>query len=135
MENINIEDIMQQIRAEVKEKGYKESDLSFTDIKMGSASGEENLAFNEQEFKHQLHCLNSITRLDYYRPLSGGVKVFFKRVVRKLVKPIVLPLCQEQEQYNACNARVMNQLAAVIKEQEERIKVLEEIVAKEKENR
>lgn len=38
MENINVEEIMKQIREDIKQKGYKISDLSFDDIKINDSN-------------------------------------------------------------------------------------------------
>ncbi len=133
MENINIEQIMEEIRAEIKEKGYKESDLSFQDIPV-----EQKLVaaeqYNAQQLSDSLRVANMYTRVDYYRPITGhGLKTTIKKAIRKILKPLLLPICQNQEQFNAGAVQTMNQMHQYMLLQEKRIDELEAMLMK-KEN-
>lgn len=129
MQEINIEEIMQEIRAEIKEKGYKESDLSFQDIAIPKEDTVLLTEYNENELKNCLHSANAYTRVDYYRPIEGnGIKAVGKKLVRKLIKPVVYHLCVSQETFNANTAKTLNQMNLYIQKLEERIAELEKIV-------
>lgn len=130
MQEINIEEIMQEIREEIKEKGYKESDLSFLDIPVKSQNEvrmEEQ--FSEQRLRELLHLVNVSTDVRYYRNYTGNFfKTFIKKVIRKILAPLLFPLCQEQEQYNSSVTRTLNQMYQYISIQEKRIGELEKAV-------
>lgn len=130
MQEIDIEEIMQEIRAEIKEKGYKESDLSFHDIPIKSQNEvmiEEQ--FSEQRLQELLHLVNVSTNVNYYRNFTGNIiKTFIKKVIRKILAPLILPLCQEQEQYNSSVTRTLNQMYQYMRIQEKRIEELETMI-------
>lgn len=131
MDNINVEEIMAEIRREIKEKGYKESDLSFQDIKLTeSACMVEQLDVNRLE--SLINAANASTRVDFYKPITdGGIKGLVKKLVRKMVKSLLLPICQDQEAYNSLLIQTVNQMSLYIKEQEKRISDLENIITRE----
>ena len=131
MENIDIEKIMEEIRQEIKEKGYKESDLSFSDIPITDQADIEE-SYNEQVLLENIRGANQSTRVDFYKPIDGGIKGLIKKIIRKMVKPIILHLCQEQEIFNAYTVRTINQLYSYNKQLEKRIEDLEKIIEKNK---
>lgn len=111
MENtINIEDIMLQIKREIKEKGLKADMLSFEDVPydqpVDMADGSDLSACDEA-----LNYINSHYSIQPYKELQGNpIKVFFKKVIRKLTKFYVEPVVFEQNEMNANIARVLNSL-------------------------
>jgi hypothetical protein len=133
MEEINVEQIMQEIRAEIKEKGYKESDLSFNDIQIKqNDTGELGEILDLQRLVGLINAANASTRVDFYRPITdGGLKGLVKKAIRKLMKPLLLPLCQSQESYNGILVQTINQMKLYVDEQEKRINDLEAIITRE----
>ena len=127
MQEINTEKIMEEIRKEIKEKGFKDSDLSFNDIPISSGN-DLSVTYSEKELQNHMHAANLSCRVDYYKPIDGGIKGAFKKLVRKLIKPIVLHLCEEQEHYNSETIQTINQLYEYTKLLEERITKLEKII-------
>lgn len=122
MEQIDINKIMEEIREEIKEKGYTAMELSFHDIaipegyemNMGSAGLTEGIM---EATAHQ--------RVDLYYPLSGNAfKVFIKKIVRKLVGLVLIPVTLEQEKYNSAMVKNMQQIQAYIDSQREEIEDL-----------
>ena len=89
--NINIEEIMADIKREIKEKGLTGDMLSFEDVpykKTPQAGG---------SVKEALDFLNSNYNVQPYKELKGDpLKVFFKKVIRKLTKFYVEPITEEQ---------------------------------------
>lgn len=133
MQDINIEKIMEEIRTEIKEKGYKESDLSFSDIPVRQDDTNEiSELFSADRLISLVNAANTSTRVDFYRPITdGGLKGMIKKAIRKMMKPLLLPLCQEQEKYNSILVQTINQMKLYIEIQEKRIDDLESIITKE----
>lgn len=102
---INVEQIMQDIRNEIKEKGYSSSDLSFDDqwkIQETEIQGNDV----KQELYALLNELERTRYIAYYRELNGNpIKIFIKRVVRKLNAFLLIPIVDEQNMFNenVCN--------------------------------
>lgn len=133
MQEINVEKIMEEIRAEIKEKGYKESDLSFNDIPVREQKNELQEEFDTDMLKNLLHAANTHTRVDYYKPITDtGLKGIIKKAIRKILKPLILPLCMDQESYNSMSVQTLNQLYLYIQMQDQRITELERIICEEK---
>lgn len=104
-ENINIEEIMAEIKRGIKEQGLTADMLSFEDVPFdktahgGSAS-------------EALDYLTSHYYVQPYKELKGSsVKVFFKKVIRKLVKFYVEPIVLEQDDFNANAVTVMKSIS------------------------
>lgn len=111
MENkIDIEEIMAQIKREIKEKGLTSDMLSFEDVpyrkpvQAAAETGTSLSAANEA-----LDYMNAHHYVQPYKPITGNpVKVFFKKVIRKLVKFYVEPVVFEQNSFNAATVNVLN---------------------------
>lgn len=132
--NINVEEIMEKIRAEIKEKGYKESDLSFSDVPIPVFTEMAKEEFDLVALQRKLQGVNETYGVDYYKVIEdGGIKGFLKRAIRKTLKFLLYPLCQNQERFNSFSAQTMNQLFLYIQLQEKRINELENLQRK-KEN-
>lgn len=112
MENktINIEEIMQEIRQEIKEKHLTADMLSFEDVpytKPGDAV--HGYGLDSQEVKTAMVYLNSHYNVQPYKPLAGNpVFVFIKKVIRKLAKFYIIPIVDEQNQFNENTVRMLN---------------------------
>ena len=103
MREINIEKIMEEIRAEIKEK-YGDEAVSFETVKKEEIS---EAAFDLKNFREALHWANLNYEMNYYFPLPGGVKGFVKRTVRKLGAFLGLSLTRMQTDYNANIVRML----------------------------
>lgn len=125
-ETINIEEIMKQIREEIKEKGYKESDLSFADVTVPMVEAVNVEEPDEGALSYALNNANKNVRVDYYRPIEGnGLKKALKKFIRKFVKPAVYHLCVNQETFNTGTVQTLNQMYLYIQKQDARITELE----------
>ncbi|MCM1244102.1 MAG: hypothetical protein NC293_00475 [Roseburia sp.] len=132
MNSINVEEIMEKIRTEIKEKGYKESDLSFLDIPISTFPEASQESFDLDKLREKLQRVNETYGVDYYKVIEGGgIKTFIKKAIRKILKFLLYPLCQNQELFNAFSVQTMNQLFLYIQLQEERINELEDLQKKE----
>lgn len=132
---IDVEKIMQQIRDDIKEKGYTNDMLSFYEVKIETDGVG---SYNENEFKHILHNINVRCSIPWYRDISqGGVTAFVKKVIRKLCTFLIAPMSDDQNFYNAEVAKEFNQVAGYITQTEEQlelykknIELLEEKISK-----
>jgi len=133
---INVDKIMEEIRAEIKEKGYKESDLQFKG-KNGAYSETvelDEIKFDEDRFRKKVLLLNVRKNVSPNKTLYASNKkqkfsVFVKKVLRKSLKFYIEPIVSEQNEYNETNAELMMQVYALAKENEElrkRVEALEE---------
>lgn len=105
--NINIEAIMAQIRQEIKDKGLTSDMLSFEDVPYEKAVNVSGATLGEAE--EAMRWLNAHYYVQPYKNLSGNpVKVFFKKVIRKLVKFYVEPAVFEQNDVNANTVKALN---------------------------
>lgn len=141
MKKIDIEKIMEEIRKEIKKKNYPTDLIKFEDVKYDEASVEllelDSIKFNSSNFKSDIVYLKNNKEVQAWRyydanGLLGRLKVFFKKVIRKLTKFYVEPIVIDQ---NILNEKVCDALCQInakhledqqkIKELEDRIKKLE----------
>lgn len=104
-ESINIEEIMAEIKQKIKEQGLTADMLSFEDVpyKKNAQSGSASEA---------LDYISTHYYIQPYKELQGnGIKVFFKKVLRKLMKFYVEPVVFEQNDFNANAVTVMRSLS------------------------
>ena len=103
---INVQDIMKEIKKEIEVKGYT-NDLN---------------KFDKVKFNEDLYVANHEWEVNPYRPLQGNkAAVFFKKVIRKLVYFFVEPIVMAQDGFNASLVRLMNQMGCYIDEQNKEI--------------
>lgn len=123
MEKINVEEIMEEIRKEIKEKGYTNDMLSFDDV-VTSKSGHKTL-------EEYYDILNATWNIPAYRVLSGGkgplgrAKVFVKKVLRKIMKFYIEPIVSAQTEFNGNNVRLLNLINSYMELNDKRIEMLE----------
>ena len=109
--NINIEEIMAQIKREIKEKNLSSDMLSFEDVpykKPVQVSRSGNASLDDAD--EALAYMNAHYYVQPYKPIAGNpIKVFIKKVIRKLTKFYVEPVVFENE-FNANTVSVLNTL-------------------------
>ena len=126
MEAINIEAIMQEIREEIKEKGYTYDMLSFNDIEIDS---DDLVArrFNRWTFEDSVDFANRNWQVQAYRVLetNGGLKTklinFVKKIVRKCTKFYVEPVVRDQNVFNANAVKLFSLMQCYVSEKQEQI--------------
>ena len=105
MQKINVEQIMAEIREEIKQKGYKSSDLNFDDIPVLSIVGMKNS----------------------YKPYKDkGMKLLIKKIVRKMVWGSFSRNFRLQRGFNASTLQTVSALVSMIETMQKRIDILEE---------
>ncbi|MBR2459837.1 MAG: hypothetical protein IKB34_01210 [Clostridia bacterium] len=130
---LNIEAIMDDIRAEIKEKGYTADMLSFSDVMGISTDGSEE--YNSKEFEATLNTANEICIVPFDPPMSGNpIALFIKKVIRKLIRFYIRPTVEQQNDFNAQTVRCLNMVGRIAddiysrpstNELEQRIRLLE----------
>lgn len=106
-DEINIEAIMAQIRQNIKEQGLTSDMLSFEDVPFRSATDVSGASLEAAD--EAMRYLNAHYYIQPYKNLSGNpIKVFFKKVIRKLVKFYVEPVVFEQNDVNANTVKALN---------------------------
>ncbi len=110
MENgkINIEEIMAEIKQNIKDQGLTADMLSFEDVPYEKPV-DMTSGTSVEESDEALRYLNTHYYIQPYKELGGNpLKVFFKKVIRKLTKFYVEPVVFEQNEFNANTAKVLN---------------------------
>ena len=127
MKSVDVEEIMKQIRAEIAEKGYSNEMLSFEDAVVLADPEAGDGSYNKNEYMQVVDSLNRCAHVAWYRDLGqGGVKTFFKKVIRKLNVFLIAPMSDEQNFFNARTVQAINQITKYMDEQEKVMKEQEE---------
>lgn len=114
--SVNIEEIMNDIRAEIKEKGYTSDMLSFNDVAAVSlTAGEEG--FSKDDYNGVVSYLNAAHVVPVSMPLPGNpIIVFIKKIIRKFTRVTIRPITEHQTVYNAYTARAFNMIGSYMEE-------------------
>ena len=114
--DINIEKIMDDIRAEIKEKGYTAGMLSFSEV-VGAVTATDSGKFDKAEYNGVVSYLGASNNVPISMPLSGNpIIVFIKKIIRKLTRVTIRPIAQHQTEYNAYTARAFSMVGNYIEE-------------------
>lgn len=107
---VDVEEIMKEIREDIKKKGYSADMLSFNDI-ITEAENAASKGFNSLELNGELYLMNTNWNIAPYKPLSGNkITCLFKRLIRRITRFIITPIVTDQSDFNAHTVRTMNQL-------------------------
>jgi len=119
--DINIEEIMEEIRQNIKERGYDREPLSFEEVEMPQAVLQRGEGYQAEEFMSELDFMNHNCLNQFHVPIASRnpFSVFIKKVIRKVSRFIVFPLVNFQNAYNVSNLRCMNQVKEYMAELEE----------------
>ncbi len=129
---VDVEAIMREIRAdiEMQEDLKNLPDFESIPMQMGEAAvvpvSYQDWALYEQSMDY----INTHYELQYYWPFTGNpVKVFLKRVVRKLLKCMLYPLLMLQNRLNAHIMRCLGQIRFYVNEDRDTADCLREETA------
>ncbi len=112
--NINIEEIMSQIKREIKEKNLTADMLSFEDVPYEKPT-DMSSGSSLEDCDSALTYMNTHYYIQPYKELQGNpLKVFFKKVIRKLTKFYVEPVIFEQNDFNANTTKALNSLRSAV---------------------
>ncbi|MBR1528823.1 MAG: hypothetical protein IJ642_05935 [Oscillospiraceae bacterium] len=111
MQTVNTEEIMKQIRAEIKEKGLDSSMLSFEEIPFAQEISHADVNFQPAALQQSADYLNIRNQIEPYKPIEGNfLVVFIKKVIRKLLKFYIMPIMTEQNALNLHTANAVQQV-------------------------
>jgi len=124
---INVEEIMGEIRREIEKKGYKNEDISFSDIPVRALHGDTG---HIGTFEENLNALRTHWNVVTYRRLKsdrsiGFLIVFIKKVIRKLTKFYIEPIIADQNENNKLAALCIFDLYYDMEAMRRQIKALE----------
>ena len=112
--NINIEEIMSQIKREIKEKHLTADMLSFEDVPYEKPT-DMSSGSSLEDCDSALTYMNTHYYIQPYKELQGNpLKVFFKKVIRKLTKFYVEPVVFDQNDFNANTTKALNSLRSAV---------------------
>lgn len=117
MEKINVEEIMEEIRRDIREKGYREENFDFTKVVSEGNLVESEKHFQMDELQIQLNNMVSFCNNPIYFPLQGNpIKVFIQRVIRRGVLFVIFSAFQFQNRFNASIMSFSRQVELFIRE-------------------
>ena len=115
--SINVSEIMEGIRAEIKEKGYSSDMLSFTDVPLDTENGGAAERFDIDVLHSSVQYYTANHTVELERSVSGNpVSRFCKKIIRRLVRFYAEPYAAEQNSLNACAAQAQAQVEMYIQE-------------------
>lgn len=116
---VNVLEIMKQIRKDIKEKDSSFYELSFNDV---AAISEievncDTVPLNH-EFEHHLYEMNQTWNICWEDDTHAkGLKRSIKKMVRRMFRFIVVPMYERQKYFNAEGVRAMNSITNEIRKQ------------------
>lgn len=128
MKEIDIEQIMDEIRADIQKRGYKDEDIDFENL-TGNVKATLGVKtdFSAYEFSHALTDSCNAHKIEYYRMIpKGGLKSFIQRFIRKMVKFMMVPMVDQQNRYNYQMVVCMRQMEAFIEEHKQQMEQKEQ---------
>ena len=109
---IDVEEIMQQIRENIKKRGETEAILSFDEAKAECKFEEGTVSIGESDLARLISFATGISGINYYAPIEGNpIKVFVKKVMRKLMSFQMVPYIVQQNNFNASIVQSLQILA------------------------
>ena len=118
-EQINIEDIMQEIRAEIRAKGYADNEIPFSDI--ACLVGGTEVPFDLKDYLDDISMMDESRTVLAYRDISS---------TRKMVCFYVEPLVDDQNRFNELTTKVVAQTVRRYNDDDARIEELEKKIYK-----
>ena len=118
MNDINVEKIMDEIRARLPQQEEDWKALRFEDIPV-AGEGEDcrEKPFDKRELDKSLAAASGKEQLAFFRPMPDGrVKGFAKRVVRKLIRFCVEPICLDASAFHQSVMGVLQSLRRFVGE-------------------
>ena len=133
IQTVDVEKIMEEIRKNIKERGYTEEMLSFSeaasDAEIQNGIPVDDAIYNETEMNQYIQAARASHNIPYYELMAGNkAKVFVKRVVRKLMAFQMQPLRDRQNQFNYNIIQSVRAMAVHMAELEEALVEKEAII-------
>jgi len=128
IDKINVEEIMAEIKRDIKEKGYKNDDISFSEV-MPCTSYTPLTHSNMLD--ENVRNLMNIRGVVSYKVLKsnrsiGFIIIFVKKIIRKLVKFYIEPIVYDQNQINSLAAISIKDIYMEVESLRKNVEFLEE---------
>lgn len=127
MEQINVQILIEEIRAEIAHKHLVPNDLNFDDVQCvgGAVQG-----YRPKALQGALQSVGEGAAVNCRETITGNaVAVFIKKALRKLMLFFVEPIVAQQNAFNSAVAQALNQMDARAQESEIRTAVLQKQTA------
>lgn len=120
MQEINVEEIMKEIREDIKAKGMETQKLEFADVSLVDNNFDLPEKYDDDMMQRELVNLNGLwdTSLEEVRS-NNPVKKLVKKILQKAVGVIMRPHVTEQTIFNASVVHSINMLSCLAKENAE----------------
>lgn len=127
---VDIEKIMEEIRADIAKQ--PPMDIPPFDSFVSEAT-ESDASFSASPItgllKEEVRYLRENYNYSYYTPISGGIRGFVKKVIRRLVKCVVFDLVAHLNSFNFCVAESAEMTRTILEEQQKEIQQLKQELA------
>lgn len=124
MKNINIEEIMDEIREDIKQRGLDDKDISFDDIVLlGGGTGNP---YDKRAYKDEVFSLGEEMEVLSYRELSGNpISKIIKKINRRLIAFYIESIVDDQNKFNRDVHKLFNMNISRFEEDDDKIASLE----------
>lgn len=114
---VDIEKIMQEIRAEIKEKGLDKEILAFETDRSKQSSHVYD-CFDFDFFVNSIERMNRTCLMQPNKPVEGNpIAVLIKKIIRKLTRFYIAPIVCDQSEFNICATKAANSVRYYIQEE------------------
>lgn len=133
IQTVDVEKIMEEIRKNIEVRGVSEEVLGFnevdSDTEIRNGIPVDEMIYDENDLNQYIRYARAAHNIPYYEPIQGGkLKVFVKRVMRKLMAFQMQPLRERQNHFNYNSIQCIRQLAVHMAELEDALIQKEEII-------
>lgn len=109
IKEINIEEIMKEIRADIQTRSMLENIPDFADIDVSPDMINATNTMETLDIAECIRDLNDTYEVGYFELYQGNpLKVFIKKVLRKILKFLILPITERQNLFNANVVKYVN---------------------------
>ena len=135
MNNIDVDQIMQEIRDDIHVRQIDGTVLPFDEIEIAKGSGlPKYTVFSYQKLDEIDNDMNSNYEIltDMFLIDTGGLQGKAKYIIKKVVRKFLIPVVEEQNKFNAFTTKGMNMLLCFVQESiryRKKVSMLEEQVA------
>ncbi len=139
--SINIEEIMSEIRADIREKGLTGDMLSFADIPCEANPRNRAMKFDSDKLSRNVAYISDNYLLITDNKITGNpISRFFKKAIRKLIRFYTDPIAADQTALNANTAQAIQELELYIIDSQTQssttiVKRLDELELQQRNNR
>ena len=122
LENINIEDIMKQIRKKIKDNGVVDEEIEFN-----NNLSEEEMLSEYLKMVNATYNIISDKKITSHRKIIGKILVCIKRAIRKSIHWYTQPIVEQQNEFNAFSTRTLNSMNDKLSNMEKNLNNIDEL--------